>query len=546
LAEYFVAFKFAAELGCLAPEFVQTYCEANGQPCEIPIQQKDVTELAETFGLVELDFEPFRPVINLLPCVVDENMTRQLWKIVDETRSKPPEKVGYASANAINLLRRKEESFVGLNFRYTVLTGANLSFVDLTRSDFRDAYLDGASLGNAILEDADFRQADLRNIAIRERYGSGTLTWSTSGKYLAFLGDNMLSIWNTYNYQEEFRLQQVRLYSLDRSIQFVPHQNQLLFARQNQLLVLTLKDGEWCIEVEKEFEHPITNLSVNENGTIVAICNIKDKIVIWNRRTQSEDRSIDTYDTHDLLFVPNSTLLIEAHSGSSREFGKTFRPGVRVWDLKHTSAIWNFKPNWGRWSRCNCDIDRLGRVLVSGAFGGKLMIWDLTTFSTVKTIDKGGGHALACSPDGTTIAAETYSYKPNIKHQLILIDISTDGIRLLAEPRDPICSLVFSPDGKSLASVGFSGKICIWDVDQDSSTFGQCVKVLEVRIHCKGIQISEARGLEEEMESTAGDKKQKSTLLEFFAERGAVLDEKQKRRLAELKQQRKTEQNESQ
>ena len=32
LAEYFVAFKFAAELGCLAAEFAQTYCEANGQP----------------------------------------------------------------------------------------------------------------------------------------------------------------------------------------------------------------------------------------------------------------------------------------------------------------------------------------------------------------------------------------------------------------------------------------------------------------------------------------------------------------------------------
>ena len=30
LAEYFVAFKFAAELGCLAPEFKRTYCEAEG------------------------------------------------------------------------------------------------------------------------------------------------------------------------------------------------------------------------------------------------------------------------------------------------------------------------------------------------------------------------------------------------------------------------------------------------------------------------------------------------------------------------------------
>jgi CheY-like chemotaxis protein len=41
LAEYFVAFKFVAEMDCLAPVFTQTYCEADGQPCQLPIAQKD-------------------------------------------------------------------------------------------------------------------------------------------------------------------------------------------------------------------------------------------------------------------------------------------------------------------------------------------------------------------------------------------------------------------------------------------------------------------------------------------------------------------------
>jgi hypothetical protein len=50
LAEYFVALKFALEIGCLAPEFMQTYCEADGKVCRMPFEQKDMRGLAETFG----------------------------------------------------------------------------------------------------------------------------------------------------------------------------------------------------------------------------------------------------------------------------------------------------------------------------------------------------------------------------------------------------------------------------------------------------------------------------------------------------------------
>jgi hypothetical protein len=66
LAEYFIAFKFASELGCLSTEFSQTYCEVEGEPCKIPIEQKDISKLNESFGAIALTDERMHAVKNLI------------------------------------------------------------------------------------------------------------------------------------------------------------------------------------------------------------------------------------------------------------------------------------------------------------------------------------------------------------------------------------------------------------------------------------------------------------------------------------------------
>lgn len=54
LAEFFVAFKFGAELGCLSRTFRETYQEAEGKPCNLPYGKKGVPELAESVGLIPI------------------------------------------------------------------------------------------------------------------------------------------------------------------------------------------------------------------------------------------------------------------------------------------------------------------------------------------------------------------------------------------------------------------------------------------------------------------------------------------------------------
>jgi len=170
LAEYFVAYKFAAELGCLAPTFAQTYCEADGQPCQVPIEQKDITGLAETFGAMALTGERMEAVCDLLPGVMVEGATKRLWEVADETRGKAPEQVKYAGGNAVTLLRMRNESFEGERLAGAVIAGADLCGVNLAGADFTSATLSEVDLRSSILLSVNCSYADLRAARLGESY----------------------------------------------------------------------------------------------------------------------------------------------------------------------------------------------------------------------------------------------------------------------------------------------------------------------------------------------------------------------------------------
>jgi len=161
LAEYFVAYKFAAELDCLVPAFTETYCEADGKPCRLPYVRKDVTQLAETFGAFSLSDERIRAVRDLLPGMVDD--ASRLWRVIGETKGKTFEQVGYSGSNAATLLRWKGESFAGAKLAGTVLVSADLRGVRLSTAN-----LQGCDLRRANLRGARFSRDTLRSARLQE------------------------------------------------------------------------------------------------------------------------------------------------------------------------------------------------------------------------------------------------------------------------------------------------------------------------------------------------------------------------------------------
>jgi hypothetical protein len=70
--------------------------------------------------------------------------------------------------------------------------------------------------------------------------------------------------------------------------------------------------------------------------------------------------------------------------------------------------------------------------------------------------------------------------------------------------------------------------IQIWDINPQSRRFGKRVKILRIKMICQGLQISGAKGLEQQI--TVGrikGKGLKKNLMKYLSAQGAVLDENQ-------------------
>ena len=292
LAEYFVALKFAAELGCLPAAYAQAYCEADGQPCSMPFKQSEISVLAGSFGSMPLIDERLRKTVtSFLVDMLDEDATARLWQIVNATKEKQPELVKYVGGNTATLLGLKDESFVDGELANAVLTGANLYNVDLTGINMHGAYLREAVLVNTILERSDFRLADLQEAIIEERHTANNLAWSTSGVFLAGIMDHKFRIWSVADCQQVFS-KDIEAPWLDQDILYMPCEDGFIFADGNELLTIVLRNGRWNMEANAEFEYPIKYIAQKADTDLVAVSQ-ENRIVIWNYRTRCEHTCIE-------------------------------------------------------------------------------------------------------------------------------------------------------------------------------------------------------------------------------------------------------------
>jgi tetratricopeptide (TPR) repeat protein len=101
LAEYFVALKFAAELGCLGPEFKKSYCDSESNSY-IPYEQKNLADVVRTFGARSLLNKEMDGIRNFL---VEMITLRGLWTLIADIKKAPKEDVKFCLENANILLR---------------------------------------------------------------------------------------------------------------------------------------------------------------------------------------------------------------------------------------------------------------------------------------------------------------------------------------------------------------------------------------------------------------------------------------------------------
>lgn len=159
LAEYFIAYKFAAELGCMAPLFAQAYKEEGNKECALPITKKDNLSLVDSFGAISFRHPKMKVIKGLLKEILAENANKRLWEVIDSTRGRTFEQLKFVGGNAATLLQTIGASFENADLAQTILaeadlTGCNLLKTNLTNCDLTEADLRGCKINDATLKSA--------------------------------------------------------------------------------------------------------------------------------------------------------------------------------------------------------------------------------------------------------------------------------------------------------------------------------------------------------------------------------------------------------
>lgn len=157
-------------------------------------------------------------------------------------------------------------------------------------------------------------------------------------------------------------------------------------------------------------------------------------------------------DANALAFSPDNKILA---AGMPRQ-------GIRAWDINTGTELLNFKAAepFGR----KLAFSPNGTLLATNGTHVQTRVWDVTTQRDITPPNVMNASALAFSPDGKTLA---YGH-PN---GIVLSDITTTGIKergRISNHRGFGSVLTFSPDGKILLdpkSIGRQPLIQLWDVD---------------------------------------------------------------------------------
>jgi WD40 repeat protein len=424
LLEFFVAYKFAAELGVLAADFTelvapeQSCINPDAAPqeytwsnyCRLQAQKRNKGELiaplkgfaAEDLGQLRQSFGQARltkAVMDLLLPMVSETGVLSLLEIMEATRGKTESEVGYLGGNAATLLVKVDRA---------ALEGRDLSRAVIKGADFSEASLCHVNFADANLTDCDFTKI----------FGTVfTVAFSPDGQLFAMGDANCeISLWQVAN---------------------------------KKLIVICKGHTDW-----------VRSVVFSSDGTTLASASYDQTVKIWDIRTGECLKTLQghTSRVHSVAINADSTILA---SGSVDQT-------VKLWNIETGDCVKTLygHTNWIRSVAISSD----GKILASGSDDRTIKLWDIDTGECLKTLQKhtNGIHSVAISHDNTILVTGS------IDQTVILWDIHTgEYLKTLHGHMGRIRSVTISPDGTILGSGSDDGTVKLWDIRT-----GECLKTL--------------------------------------------------------------------
>ena len=239
-------------------------------------------------------------------------------------------------------------------------------------------------------------------------------------------------------------------------------------AVESPQLVATLKgheEGVWQVAWSPDGK-TLASLSTTTN----------QEIKLWDMAERKERATLrsDLGDGYGLSFTPEGKTLVVGHYKPDDKNGPT--GGISLWDVatgQRTALLQHARPRGVARLALSPDGKTLAasecwREEAKGEFKRGLTLWDMASGKPGRSLPAEYTTTMAFSPDGKMLARAAYAIKDN---RLDVVEVRyhelATGKELPALPntasKNPINTLAFSTDGRTLAGADNQGNILLWD-----------------------------------------------------------------------------------
>lgn len=273
-----------------------------------------------------------------------------------------------------------------------------------------------------------------------------------------------------------------RLENLDKkwviSVAFSPDGRRFVSGGQDGTMIV------WDLGTAREFLSPleghrsnIQQVTFSPDGKMIASVALDEQVLLWN--ASSGERIGDALLGHEgiitaVAFSPDGTKLATGGGDGT----------IRIWDLDSREAQVLLQPAevWDlAWSPD-------GKTLAAASAGNWVHLFETDTFKNYRVLKgaKGLVRTIDWSSDGQTLAGGaviTNQAGDPIGGDVLIWDVDTLSVsmRPLPENTQPVRSVAFAPNGKTLAIGRDDGLIALWDV-RSTQLLGTPFKAHEHRI----------------------------------------------------------------
>ena len=181
-------------------------------------------------------------------------------------------------------------------------------------------------------------------------------------------------------------------------------------------------------------------------------------IKLWDAATGNHIRTMRSHNIMSIAFSPDGTQIVSGEGPQLQRSGR-----IKLWDVGTGRKIATLSGHTNDVRSVAFSSD--GTQIVSGSADNTIKLWDVSSQTTITTIEHTNFSTVASSPDQMTFASTSRG------KEIKLWNVATGrNIHTLKGHTDRVRCFTFLPDGMTLASGAWNGEIKLWDVATGQNT----------------------------------------------------------------------------